>query len=267
MSTLLELQRALCSALLSAPNAAVPPGILANGIDPAARLDIYRSNVIGNLTGALKLTFPAVERLVGAEFFAAVAARFLAVAPPAKPNLYDWGSEFPAFLASFPPAASLPYLPDVARLEWAVGRALHAAEAPVIGLLDLAELAANNQAGVCFRSHPSVSPLALSHPAYQIWQAVLAGDDAALSGIDTGSGGEWLLVHRARDGIDVMRLSPAGLRFAGALCSGVALADALAVTKDENATALLAEFLARGLFSNATVPGADSMDMKKTDRQ
>ncbi len=260
MPTLLELQRALRSALLSATNDAVPPGILANGIDPAARLDIYHSNVIGNLTGALKLTFPAVERLVGADFFAAAAARFLMAAPPTKPNLYDWGGDFPAFLPTFQSASSLPYLPDVARLEWAVGRALHAPEAPAIGLLELAELAANNQAGVRFRCHPSVSPLALSHPAHRIWQAVLSGDDVALSGIDPGSGGEWLIVYRARDGIDVMHLSAAGLRFAEALCNGIALPAALAVTENENATALLADFLAHGLFSDAMVPSIPIVD-------
>jgi hypothetical protein len=260
MSTLLELQRAVRSALLSATNAAAPPGILASGIDPAARLDIYRGNVIGNLTGALKLTFPAVERLVGADFFYATTMRFLVARPPTKPNLYEWGGELPDFLASFPPAASLPYLPDVARLEWAVGRALHA---PTVAPLDprvLTELTAEDQAGVRFRTHPSVSLLALSHPAHRIWQAVLSGDDAALGDIDPGSGGEWLIIYRAGNQIDVMHLSAAGLRFADALCNGIALPEALAVIENENAIGLLAGFLAHGLFSEAIMPSIPIVD-------
>ncbi|MGH7122185.1 MAG: DNA-binding domain-containing protein [Acetobacteraceae bacterium] len=63
-----------------------------------ARLAVYRNNVIGSLTGALRPTYPAVERLVGKEFFAAAAARLIACEPPATRDLYEYDGAFPDFL-------------------------------------------------------------------------------------------------------------------------------------------------------------------------
>ena len=249
MPALLDLQRAFRIALLTDAGEAVAESIVARGIAPLARLAIYRNNVTGNLTGALRLSFPAVERLVGADFFAAAAARFLAAAQPRQANLYDWGDAFPDFLRSFQPAAPLPYLADVARLEWVIGRALHAPATPALDPQALAGMTPAQQAAVCFRRHPSVSLLTLAHPAHRIWQAVLAGDDGALAGIDPSGGGECLAVHRAAEGADVLRLSPAGLRFAAMLCAGAALCAALEVADAATAAGLLSAFLARGLFS------------------
>lgn len=248
MPALLDLQRAFRTALLTDAGEAVAESIVARGIAPLARLGIYRNNVTANLTGALRLSFPAVERLVGADFFAAAAACFLAAAPPRQANLYDWGDAFPGFLHSFAPAASLPYLPDVARLEWAIGRALHAPSVPPLGVQALADLTADQQASVCFRRHPSVSLLTLAHPAHRIWQAVLAGDDGALAGIDPSGGCECLAVHRAAEGADVLRLSPADSRFAAMLCDGATLCAALETVDAATAAGLLGVFLARGLF-------------------
>src|SRR5260370_23822662 len=95
------------------------------GVSAADRLSIYRNTLYGTLTNALRLSYPAVHRLVGAEFFEASAQKFIEDEPPRGAYLDDYGAGFPDFLARFPAAASVPYLPDVARLEWAVSRALH----------------------------------------------------------------------------------------------------------------------------------------------
>lgn len=259
MPTLLELQHAFRTAMLTGSEAVVAAEIVGDGIAPGARLNVYRNNIRGNLTGALKLTFPAVERLVGAEFFAATAACFLAAAPPAQANLYDWGEAFPDFLQSFPPAASLPYLPDVARLEWAIGRALHAPMLPPLDLDAFGRLSADEQAEIRFRRHPSVSLLRLAYPAHRIWKAVLEEDRQALACIDPAGGGECLVVHRAASGADVLPLSPAGLCFATALCDGTSLSDALALVAPHTAAGLLGAFLARGLFC-AVLPASSAPD-------
>jgi len=262
LTSLLELQLAMKAALLTGSDGVAEAAVVPNGIASAARLQVYRNNVISNLTGALRLTFPAVERLVGPDFFATAAARFVAAEPPRRANLYDWGDGFPAFLEAFAPAASLSYLADVARLEWAFGRALHAPEAPALDVQALAGLAVEQQDAVRFRPHPSVSLLALAHPAHRIWQAVLARDDAALRAIDPGCGGEWLVVHRdATTGADVLRVSAGGLRFAAALCKGMALAEALGTVEASVAAGLLGDFLAHGLFSGmveGTAGGSDA---------
>jgi len=228
MTSLLELQRAMKAALLTGSDGIAEAAVVPNGIAPAARLQVYRNNVVGNLTGALKLSFPAVERLVGPDFFAGAAQHFIAVTPPRRANLYDWDDGFAAFLEAFAPAASLAYLADVARLEWAVGRALHAPETRTLDVQALAQLTADQQDTVRFRAHPSVSLLALAHPAHRIWEAVLARDDAALGAIDPGSGSEWLVVHRgAAASVEVLHVPAEAMRFAVALTAGVALSDSV----------------------------------------
>src|SRR4051812_29625274 len=138
MPTLHETQTAFSRALLTQDCADLAPFIIEGA---AERLNIYRNTYKMALTNALRLCYPAVHRLVGEEFFAAVAQDFIAASPPCSASLDEYGAAFPDFLARIPSAAALPYLADVARLDWAVHRALHAADADPLGQRDLAGLA------------------------------------------------------------------------------------------------------------------------------
>ncbi|MCB1391241.1 MAG: putative DNA-binding domain-containing protein [Rhodobacteraceae bacterium] len=143
-----------------------PAGLAAaEGID--RRFAVYRNNVQHGLTRALAQRYPVVERLVGAAFFAAMARVFAAAHPPATPVLLDWGADFAAFLAGFPPARALTYLPDVARLEWARGLAFHAADTPAADAACFAELSAER---LRLRLAPSVLAFDARHPAVSIWR-------------------------------------------------------------------------------------------------
>lgn len=96
---------------------------------PAAkRFDVYRNNVTASLTEALETGFPTVRKLVGEEFFKAMAVVFLRACPPDDPRLSLYGSKFPGFIARFDPVAHLPYLPDVARLDLGLRQSYHAAD-------------------------------------------------------------------------------------------------------------------------------------------
>lgn len=186
-----ELQRAVRQCLVQGDEDAAAAQVLADGIAPAERLAIYRNTFVSALTRALRLSYPAVERLVGTEFFEGAARIFIESEPPRCACLDDYGAGFADFLAGFAPAGSLAYLPGVARLEWAVGRALHAPDAERLGA-----------------ARPAASLVHADHPVDAIWRAVLERDDAALTGIDPASGPVRLLVHRAADGgIEVHRLS------------------------------------------------------------
>ena len=123
---LLELQRAVYRSVIARDGAEGSAYVIADGIAPAARLGIHRNTFASVLTTALRLSYPALHRLVAAECFEGAARLFIEERPPQCANLDDYGSGFPEFLARFPPAAALTYLPDVARLEWALNRALHA---------------------------------------------------------------------------------------------------------------------------------------------
>ena len=78
---------------------------------------VYRNTVIKGCVDALQANYPAVARLVGDEWFRAAAAIYVRRAPPSQPCLVDYGDGFAGFLADFAPAAQLPYLPDVARID------------------------------------------------------------------------------------------------------------------------------------------------------
>ena len=112
----------------------IPYGIAAdNAAVPARRFAVYRNNVVVGLGKALKSRFPVVEKIVGEEFFAAMAQVFVRNQPPRSPLLATYGDDLPAFIAAFEPARGLPYLADVARLEAARTRSYHAADATPLG--------------------------------------------------------------------------------------------------------------------------------------
>lgn len=178
-------QQSVFHAALWQPEA--PAGITAPAPDEVAqRFAVYRNNVQHSLTRALAARFPVIEQLVGAAFFTAMARIFIAAQPPANPVLLHWGEAFPAFLDQFPPVGHLPFLGDVARLEYSRGRACHAADAaPVTN----DALRVPDPATLRLVLHPSVTLFASHHPAVQIWQshqpnatrgALQAGPDQAL---------------------------------------------------------------------------------------
>ena len=108
----------------------IPDGVTAhNAADPTRRFAVYRNNVVAGLVRALKDRFPVVERIVGEEFFGAMARVFVVERPPRSPLLATYGDDFAAFIAAFEPARELVYVAAVARLEAARTRAYHAADA------------------------------------------------------------------------------------------------------------------------------------------
>ena len=243
-----DLQRAICASLVAHDDGNVSAYIAGGSLSAAERLSIYRNTFLSVAANALRLSYPAIHRLVGAEFFDAAAHQFIAEEPPQSACLDDYGPAFGEFLARFGPAAPLAYLPDVARLEWAVNSALHA---PDIEPLDLAQLAALSETDhplVHFVLHPSVSVIRADYPVDEIWRGVLEQDDAALARIDLAAGGVWLLVERLPDRIATTRLSEPAWRFTTALCAGHPLHCAMDETPDVDAQALLADHLANGRF-------------------
>ncbi|MGH8333600.1 MAG: hypothetical protein ACRES0_24710, partial [Pseudomonas sp.] len=149
----------------------------------------------------------------------------------------------------FAPAASLPYLADVARLEWAVSRALHAPDAAALTVASLGSVDAANYAQICFAPPPSLGLIHTIFPADVIWRAVLGDDDAALTAIDLSSGPVWLLVQREPSGVHITRLEEAHWRFVSALCAGCPLGAALSEHAGIDATAVLADLFKHERFA------------------
>ena len=248
MVSLRDIQNAMRRSLLDDTGAEAADIIIGDGVAPARRLGVYRNTIRQALTSALRLSSPAVHRLVGAFFFDAAAQAFVAEQPPHCADLNAYGAEFAQFLQGFAPAAALAYLPDVARLEWAVNRALRAADAEPLALAALGAIAPREHPRVRFIVHPSVLALRSDYPIDTIWRAVLQQDDAALAAIDLDSGPVHLIVQRLQDRVDVARVDAPAWRLAVALFDGQPLGTALAPAGDVEAPALLAAHLALGRF-------------------
>lgn len=248
--TLLELQRAMQQSLLQGADENPSAYVIADGLDPAERLDIYRNTCASVLATALRLSFPTVQYLVGPEFFEGAARLFVAEAQPSSALLDEYGADFPEFLAQLPQAASLPYLPDVARLEWQVNIVLHAEDAPPLEVARLAQLNEAELARLRFEPHPAAKLLRCEFPADTIWHAVLERDDSAMAAIDLADGPVWLLVHRTESGINIVRLSECQWRCTAALFSRWPLHAALEAAPCTDAHALLAAHLTRGCFTD-----------------
>lgn len=247
MPTLLEMQRAMRSSLLDRDSQAVSAMLAADM--PTDRLDIYRNTFVLTLTKALRLGFPATERLVGEEFFEGAAHIFIGEHPPRAAWLDQYGGEFPNFLRSFPPATSIAYLGDVAALEWAVSGALHAEDAAPLDVARLSAIGAEDGLRIHFVPHPSIRLLRLDYPADVIWRAVLDADDAALRHVNLGSGPIDILVERRSTGVEVVRLDEQAWSFLAKLCTGASIETALEVACDFDCATALAEHLALGRFA------------------
>ena len=248
MPSLREVQHAVRRSVVLREDSAAAAFIVDDGLAPEQRLSVYRNTFVSSLTTALRLSFPATYRLVGAEFFEGAAQIFVHEQPPSGAYLDEYGAGFPEFLARFPPAEALAYLPDVARLEWGVNRALHAPDVEALDVARLAGLDETDHDHVRFAAHPSVSLLRVDYPVDVIWRAVLAQDDTALAEINLASGPVWLMVQRLATGVDVTRIDERAWRFAAELFAGLPLGVALDAADGLDAPALLAEHFAAGRF-------------------
>jgi hypothetical protein len=248
--TLLEVQRAMHRSLVARDVGAADAFIVADRLAPGERLAIYRNTFVGTLTTALRLSYPAVHRLVGAEFFEGAACIFIEQHPPHSAYLDEYGAAFPEFLARFPAAATLPYLPGVARLERAVSFALHAPDIEPLDISALSGVDPTDYGRIVFRPHPSFGLVEADCPVDAIWRSVLARDQPAMAAIDLGSGPVWLFVQRIETGVDVMRTSEGEWRFAAKLCAGQPLQAALDTASGLDAAAALGGHLASGRFTD-----------------
>jgi hypothetical protein len=256
--TLLEMQSAMKASLLHRDSRAISP-MLAGDV-PTDRLDIYRNTFVHTLTKALRLCFPVTQRLVGDEFFERAAQIFIGERPPHAAWLDLYGSEFPTFLRSFPPATSIAYLGDVAELEWAVSSALHAADVAPLDVALLVEIEAANQTRICFAPHPSVRLLRLGYSADIIWRAVLDSDDAALGAVDLCCGPRNILVERRSTSVEVECLDEQAWIFLSKLCAGASIEAALADSSEFDSSAALAEHLAFGRFATFSLVRPSTAD-------
>jgi hypothetical protein len=247
LPALLELQHALRDRLTGASDEDAPSWIQAPAAEIAERLAVYRGTVLDTLVRALRLSYPTVHRLVGDDFFQGAGRLFAQHHLPASADLDRHGEAFPDFLHDFAPCAALNWLPDVARLDRAVHRALHADDAEPLAFSALADAAASTEADrLRFVPHPSLSLLSSRFPVDAIWRAVLLQDDDAMAAIDLESGPVHLIVERVAGSVEVTQIAPGEWPATQCLLQGRPLADLLAASGATDIPDLLARHFSAG---------------------
>ena len=168
LQRLAERQRNFGAALLD-PTRRVPPGLVGPDGEPSARrFSVYRNNVVAGLIETLTAAFPAVHRIVGADFFRAMAGAYAVAEPPLSPILLEYGAGFADFISGFEPASRLPYLPDVARIERAWTEAYHAPDASPLEAADLMAVDPDRFGAIRLSVHPSLRIVRSQLPALTI---------------------------------------------------------------------------------------------------
>jgi hypothetical protein len=190
------------------------------------RLSVYRNTVAANYRNALGATYAVVRTLTGTPFFDAAVDTFVAAHPSAGGDLNVYGSAFADFLAAYPHAHDLPYLPDVARLEWALdeaGRAEDAKADPEAFLAALALVPGDAVPRQRLALDPSCRFVHSPFPVMRIWQVHQADVDKH---VDLDAGPDHLLVRREGEVPTLTRLAPADFAFLAALAGGADLGSA-----------------------------------------
>jgi hypothetical protein len=253
MLPLRELQAAVGASILGDAQEELRGIVREDGIAFDRRLQVYRNNSLLSLTDVLKATFPVVCRLVDEQFFHYAADAFIRARPPRAPCLSEYGGEFADFLAGFPPAQRLAYLPDVARLEWAINEAYFATDAAPLEPARIAAVPQERYGALGFRLHPACRLVASAHPVDRIWQAHQPDGDLDTP-IDLAAGGCRLLVQRRGIDVQMTALDEAGHAFLAALGEGrsleAAYETAAAIDGAFDLVGALATHLARGTFSD-----------------
>lgn len=250
------LQDEFARALLD-PEREVPADMRARDGDIDRRFAVYRNNVVTGLIDALRAGFPAVERIVGEEFFVAMAHVYVRARPPRAPMMFLFGDDFGDFIATFPPAAEIPYLADIARVETARLSAFHAADDAPLEAAALAGQAPGALFELRVTTHPSLHVVRSAYPIATIW-AMNAGITEPAPIEDWT--GEDVAVARPYADVTIQRLRPGAailldlLGDAGggtSLTLGAAIARVAAQFPEFDPVAVLADILGAGLLTGS----------------
>jgi hypothetical protein len=235
---------------------ALPEDVTSHSADrPTRRFNVYRNNFYASLIDVVAGRYAVVQRLVGEEFFRAMAKVYVEQDPPRSAMILAYGGGFADFLASFPPVADVPYLPDIARLEWARHTAYHAADATPLGAADFAAIPGEQVAALTLALHPSLTVVSSPYPIVSIWETNAFDDE--VRPIDPDAGSEDAMIARPEMTVEVRRLPPGAAAFIGALNDGETLGEAAGQASAADERFDLAGNIA-GLIDAGTIIGYQS---------
>jgi hypothetical protein len=236
---------------LTDPARATPADVVGpRGKAAIKRYDVYRNNVTVSLINALAATYPAVQRIVGLEFFRAMARFHVRATPPTSPLLFEYGRDFPAFIEGYEHAQDMPWLADIARIERAWLDAYHAADVPPLSPDVLAAVPSDRVGDLVFTAHPAAGVVRSVYPAVAIF--AMNRVEGPITPLRSSTA-EDALIARPDMEVTVRLLPPGGAAFLMTLIDGgtlaAAAAAAFAETPSFDLPANIAGMIEAGVFT------------------
>ena len=222
-------------------------------------IEVYRNNYRGNLHDTLAGAYPVIEQLVGKDFFRLLTRQFIGQHFSSSGNLHHYGEGMAGFVAAFEPAQGLPYLPDVAALEWACHCAYFADDAATLDIGKLAQIPPEQYPDLILHVHSACHLVRSRYPIAAIWHAHQPGASGDFK-IDLDSGSSNALVSRKNDVALVSELTEADAAWLQSIQVGTKLEDATAATlanyPDFDLQAALLNLVAQNVLSNFNLGAA-----------
>jgi hypothetical protein len=218
------------------------------GIDNA-RLNIYRQTIFHSLHHALSSSYPVIVKLVGEDFFRFLGQQYIEQYPSVSGDLNRYGDVFFQLLQSLPETEKLPYLADVAQLEWCVQLAENARDCSPFPIEKLMAVAPEHYPNLQFFLHPAVYLLSSIYPVANIWLANQHDGDGV---VELQTGEFHSLIYRVDDHITVTSINAKQWAFLTMIQQGLCFGKLCETLADVDVGALLQQFIAQSLLVDFT---------------
>ena len=206
---------------------------LFGGREPEKRLTIHQRNYETSLVDALLTKFPATGWLIGTPLLTEAARHFVHEHPPQAPCIAEYGGDFPDFLSKHPVSERSPYLKDFAELEWCVGQAAIAVDAPPISAGTFSNVTPEMLPDMRLTLQPGLRYMKASWPVDELMKLYLT--ETAPNQLELAPADVWIEVRGARGEFQLNRLDAGDFTFRKAASEGRSIGEAAELALDVDA--------------------------------
>ena len=169
MNKLAKLQNDFIKRIYNPNNQAILAEIKEGGVNKEDLFNIYRNNILSNLTNALRLTYGLVYKKIGNKKFEKIAQDFIINNPSESGNLDNYHSQFPQFLKSSN-LQNNDFLSELANFEWFLHLSYLAANGVGINIQNLQKLPKEKLFEIKFKLHPSCFLIKANHNLISVYE-------------------------------------------------------------------------------------------------
>ena|SRR3990167_2843633 len=256
MADLKQIQDSFQQYLLQSDAGVIAPQIVSTETLPALeRLSIYGNAYKARLLEALASNYPFMHTYLGDEEFYALAMAYIAKQPSSYRSIRWYGDTFPEFTRQSELSQSLPYIGEIAELDWMMTLVFDAKDADIVTLEQMALISPDVWADMRFVFHSSVHRLQFGWNIVEFWQSTLS-EEGGVSLAEYSSPVPWLFwrldltshfISIPNDEAWALDAAMGGLNFSD-ICEGLCQfmnEDCVAIA----AASMLKKWIASGLIS------------------